>query len=80
MVRELTVRNIENIRKFAYLKNGAMYSILCLGVVMCLEAFGVALPIWLPPVLTVGIVAIFLVLSIVRIKKNNYGVCKLRKE
>ena len=80
VVRELTVRNIENIRKFAYLKNGAMYSILCLGVVMCAEAFGVELPIWLPPVLTVGIVAIFLVLSIVRIKKNNYGVCKLRKE
>jgi len=80
VVRELTVRNIDNIRKFAYLKNGAMYSILALGVLMCAESFGVEFPIWLPPVMTVGIVGIFLALSIVKIKRHDYGVCKLRKE
>ncbi|HJJ30634.1 MAG TPA: DUF475 domain-containing protein [Methanocorpusculum sp.] len=80
VVRELTVRNIDNIRKFAYLKNGAMYSILCLGIIMCAESFGLELPIWLPPVLTIAIVALFLALSISKIKKNDYGVCKLRKE
>lgn len=78
VVRELTVRNIENIRKFAYLKNGAMYSIFCLGLLMCAEAFGLAAPIWIAPVVTIGIVAIFLLLSIRKIKRNDYGVCKLK--
>lgn len=80
VVRELTVRNIDNIRKFAYLKNGAMYSIGCLGVIMCLEAFRVEIPIWFPPVLTIVIVGVFFVLSLIKIKKNDYGVCKLRND
>jgi len=79
VVRELTVRNIDNIRKFAYLKNGAMYSIGCLGLLMCLEAFGVEIPIWFTPVLTIAIVGVFLLLSIRKIKRNDYGVCKLPK-
>ena len=78
VVRELTVRNIDNIRKFAYLKNGAMYSILCLGILMCAEAFGLELPVWVAPAITIAIVAIFLLLSIHKIKKGDYGVCKIR--
>jgi hypothetical protein len=31
VVRELTVRNIERIRRYRYLKNGAMYSSWCSG-------------------------------------------------
>src|SRR3989338_9075082 len=33
LVRQLTVSNIERIKKYVYLKNGAMYSILVLGIV-----------------------------------------------
>src|SRR3989344_675763 len=37
LVRDLTIRNIEHIKKYIYLKNGAMYSILVLGIVMILH-------------------------------------------
>ncbi|MDO5846405.1 MAG: DUF475 domain-containing protein, partial [Methanocorpusculum sp.] len=77
VVRELTIRNIENIRKYAYLKNGAMYSIFCLGLVMCSEGFGLELPIWFAPLMTIGIVGVFLGLSIRKIKKGDFGVCKV---
>lgn len=77
VVRELTIRNIENIRKYAYLKNGAMYSIFCLGLVMCSEGFGLELPIWFAPLLTICIVGVFLALSIRKIKKGDFGVCKV---
>lgn len=49
LVRELTIRNIENIKKYAYLKHGAMYSILVLGIVMVLHSFGFHIPEWLSP-------------------------------
>ena len=77
VVRQLTIKNIENIKKFAYLKNGAMYSILCLAVLMCAEAFGLELPVWVAPAATILIVGIFLLLSIIRIKKGKFGVCKI---
>lgn len=80
VVRELTVRNIENIKKFAYLKNGAMYSIMCLGIVMCSEAFGVDYPMWLAPLTTIIIVGVFLFLSVRKIKRNDYGVCRIEKD
>lgn len=79
VVRELTIRNIDNIRKFAYLKNGAMYSIFCLGLLMCAEAFGLEAPVWVAPLITIGIVAMFLWLSVHKIRRNDYGVCKLKK-
>ena len=41
VVREVTVRGIDWISKYAYLKNGAMYSIGILGAIMTLESFGV---------------------------------------
>ena len=77
VVRQLTIKNIDNIKKFAYLKNGAMYSILCLAVLMCAEAFGLELPVWVAPAVTILIVGIFLLLSIIRIKKGKFGVCKI---
>ena len=40
IVREITVKGTNIISKFAYLKNGAMYSIGVLGAMMVLEAFG----------------------------------------
>ena len=81
VVRELTIRNIDSIRKYAYLKNGAMYSILCLGLIMCSEGFGVELPIWIAPIITVTIVSVFFILSLRRIRRHDYGTCPVpRKE
>lgn len=60
IVRELSIRNIETIKKYAYLKNGAMYSILILGLIMTFDAFGAHIPSWLSPVCTFLIVGYFL--------------------
>jgi len=64
IVREFTVRGTDLIAKFAYLKNGAMYSIGLLGGVMVLEAFGTDFPFWLAPLNTFLLLAIFLGLSV----------------
>nr|WP_321349428.1 DUF475 domain-containing protein [uncultured Methanoregula sp.] len=70
MVRELTVRNVDNIKKYNYLKNGAMYSIFFLGVIMILDSFGVHIPFWVSPVITFGVVGFFLWKSIREIPKT----------
>ncbi len=59
VLRKLTVSNIENIKKYIYLKNGAMYSIFFLGVIMLADAFGAHIPEWLSPVITIGVIAYF---------------------
>jgi hypothetical protein len=59
MVRQLTVGNIDRIKKYAYLKNGAMYSVLVLGVIMLLDALGAHIPHWLSPVVTFLIIGYF---------------------
>ena len=63
VVRQITISNIERIQKYVYLKNGAMYSILFLGMVMILEAFGLDIPSWFSPVLTAIIVVYFFLKS-----------------
>lgn len=69
VVREFTVRGIDLIAKFAYLKNGAMYSIGVLGGMMMLESFGKHYPFWLAPLNTVLLLGFFLFLSWLEIKK-----------
>jgi uncharacterized protein len=64
VVRELTIRNVDNIKKYKYLKNGAMYSILFLGTIMILDSFGVHIPFWVSPLITFGVVGFFLWKSI----------------
>lgn len=59
LVRELTLRNIERIKKYAYLKNGAMYSILVLGVIMICHSFGVHVPEYVSPLMTFIIIGLF---------------------
>ena len=59
VVRQLTIGNIENIKKYLYLKNGAMYSIFLLGIIMLLDSFGVHIPSWLSPLATFGVVGYF---------------------
>jgi hypothetical protein len=66
IVREITVRNVDSIRKYRFLKNGAMYSILCLGTIMILDSFGFGIPAFVSPVVTFGIVGYFLFRSIHR--------------
>ena len=71
VVRELTIRNVDNIKKYLYLKNGAMYSILFLGIIMIMDSFGVHIPFWVSPILTFGIVGFFLVKSIREIPSDK---------
>lgn len=59
VVRQLTLGNIDRIKKYVYLKNGAMYSILCLGAIMLLDSFGFRIPSWLSPAITFGVVGLF---------------------
>lgn len=59
VLRQLTVHNIERIKRYMYLKNGAMYSILVLGFIMMLNAFGHETPEWVSPVTTFAVVGYF---------------------
>ncbi|OGI63761.1 hypothetical protein A2914_01125 [Candidatus Nomurabacteria bacterium RIFCSPLOWO2_01_FULL_41_21] len=68
LVRELTIRNIENIKKYVYLKNGAMYSILVLGIVMVLHSFGFNIPEYVSPLSTFIIIGYFFWKSKVELK------------
>ncbi|OIN92360.1 hypothetical protein AUJ42_00470 [Candidatus Collierbacteria bacterium CG1_02_44_10] len=63
VVREFTIRGIDLIAKFEYLKNGAMYSIGVLGGIMILEAFGRHYPFWLAPLNTFLLLGVFVFLS-----------------
>ena len=71
VVRQLTVSNIENVKKYKYLKNGAMYSIFCLGTIMLLHAFHVDLPDWISPIITFGVVGYFFFKSHDELKKEQ---------
>lgn len=64
VVREFTIRGIDLISKFEYLKNGAMYAIGVLGAIMVLESFGHEFPFWLAPLNMFVLLGIFLFLSI----------------
>jgi len=59
VVREFTIHNIERIKKYLFVKNGAMYSILFLGGIMLLDGFGFHIPSWLSPVTTFAVVGFF---------------------
>lgn len=63
VVRQLTISNIERIHKYIFLKNGAMYSILCLGMVMILESFEFHIPPYFAPIVTALIVGYFFLKS-----------------
>lgn len=71
VLRKLTVSNIEHIKKYAYLKNGAMYSILVLGTIMLLESFGAHIPKLVTPLATMAIIGYFFWKSKVAIHKEE---------
>lgn len=69
VVRQFTVANIERIKKYVFLKNGAMYSILFLGVIMILESFGFHIPPFVAPVVTAIVVGYFFIKSRSELKR-----------
>jgi len=71
MVRQLTIGNIERIKKYVYLKNGAMYSILVLGIIMILHSFGVKVPEYVSPLATILIIGFFFWKSKLHLKLNK---------
>lgn len=60
VVRQVTISNVERIKHYPLLKNGAMYAIGILAAVMILEAFGIHIPAWVTPVATISIISYFL--------------------
>lgn len=71
VVRDLTVKGIDKISKYAYLKNGAMYAVGVLGGIMVLESFGHEYPFWFIPLCSFAIMGFFFGLSIREIKKER---------
>lgn len=73
VVRQLTIGNIENIKKYAFLKNGAMYSILFLGVIMILEGFKLEVPEFISPLITLLVITLFFWKSLIHAKNKEKG-------
>ena len=69
IVRQITLGNIERVKRYRYLKNGAMYSILCLGAVMIADGFGVHVPQWVSPAVTFVAVGFFFVRSLREVRR-----------
>lgn len=63
LVRQITMANVEKVSQYIYLKNGAMYSILVLGIFMILESFKIHIPVWAAPLATVVIILFFFLKS-----------------
>ena len=63
VLRKLTIGNIDRIKKYIYLKNGAMYSIFALGIIMVTDGFGVHIPALVSPVITFMIIGYFFIKS-----------------
>jgi len=76
VVREFTIRGIDLIARFEYLKNGAMYAIGVLGAIMVLESFGQDFPFWLAPLNMFLLLGIFLFLSVRSNKARNKSTVK----
>ena len=58
-----TIGNIERIKKYCYLKNGAMYSVFILGLIMLADAFSHHIPEWVSPISTMLIIGYFFLKS-----------------
>lgn len=71
VVRELTLRNIERLKKYKLLKNGAMYSVAFLGLVMILEGFHFDVPAGIAPLITFLVVGYFFYRSRQEITHNR---------
>jgi hypothetical protein len=70
VVRELTIHGVERIKLYPYLKNGAMYSIFFLGLIMLLEGFHVEVSPYTAPLTTFVIIGFFLWKTVQERKKG----------
>ncbi len=71
LVRFMSLSQIESIRRYAFLRNGAMYSIFFLGFIMVLRGIGLHVPEWLSPALTFLVVGYFFWESKVRLAASS---------
>lgn len=69
VVRQLTMSGIQRIKKYVFLKNGAMYSIFFLGIIMIAEGFGLPIPSWFSPIITFAVVGYFFYKSRISLTK-----------
>jgi uncharacterized protein len=63
VVRELTIKGIDTIAKYKYLKNGALTSIGFLGLFMLIESFKIELPSYVPIIVTFLVIGIAFYMS-----------------
>ncbi len=63
VVRELTIKGIDTIAKYKYLKNGALTSIGFLGLFMIIEGFNVDLPSYVPIIVTFLLIGVAFYIS-----------------
>lgn len=71
VVRYITVHGIKTVKKYRYLKNGAMYSVAALGAIMVMESMAVHIYTLLPPVITVAVIGLFFWLSLRELKTEK---------
>jgi uncharacterized protein len=71
VVRYVTVKGVNTIKKYRYLKNGAMYSIASLGVIMMAESLSVHIRSYIPPLITFIVVGVFFWLSVREIRMHK---------
>jgi hypothetical protein len=74
VVRELTIKGVDKVGQYRWLKNGAMTSIGFLGAFMVTEALGMHLPAWLPTATTLAIVGTSFWSSHKHLKENGVPV------
>lgn len=70
VVRSLTISGASSIKNYIYLKNGAMYSIFFLSMIMILDSFGIKIPHWLSPLVMFGVVGYFFAKSKTVLRKQ----------
>lgn len=58
IVREMTIKSVDRIAQYQFLKNGAMTSIGFLGSVIAIESFGIELPGFLPTLIMLTFVGV----------------------
>lgn len=77
VLRKLTISNIDRIKKYKFLKNGAMYSIFFLGLIMVLHSFGAEIPPYVSPIITFGTVGYFFFKSRQDLKKIGEDIAEV---
>jgi hypothetical protein len=71
VLRQLTVGNIDRIKQYLFLKNGALYSVFFLGIIMIIDSFRLHIPEWVSPAITFFIVGYFFYRSWKEIKRKE---------